>query len=87
MTPRTYPDPPPMPGVREALLDVIEARKALERAEKAWNATQLEDALRSASFFIEKARVLCEHMKPCDHVWSIRGHYEPGACVKCGKEP
>jgi hypothetical protein len=50
------PSPQPMPQVRDALLSITGARKALERGELAWNATQLEDAIRSAEFFIKAAR-------------------------------
>ena len=55
--PLIWPPPPAMPDIREALLDVKEATKALQRGEDAWNKTQLEDALNSAEFFIKKARL------------------------------
>ena len=48
--------PPSMVEVRDALLSVRDAKQALERAEQCWNAVQLEDALRSAKFFIDDAR-------------------------------
>jgi hypothetical protein len=50
----TPPPPPPMPTIRGALIDVASAREALSRY--IWNHTQLEDALRSAEYFIAEAR-------------------------------
>jgi hypothetical protein len=48
-------NPPPMPGIGGALLCTIEARRALERGELAWNKSQLRDALLSARNFINEA--------------------------------
>lgn len=50
------PAPEPMPQAQGALLCITEARKALERGEQAWNTSQIEDAIRSAEFFIKAAR-------------------------------
>lgn len=50
------PKPEPMPQVRCALLSITDARKELERGEQVWNVTQLDDAIRSAEFFIKAAR-------------------------------
>jgi len=48
--------PPPMPGVAQARLPMSEAKNAAERGAEAWNRSQLEDAIRSVEFFIEKAK-------------------------------
>jgi hypothetical protein len=53
-----------MPGIRAALLSITESRKALERGEAAWNRTQLEDAIRSAEYFIATARSSMEAQPP-----------------------
>lgn len=45
-----------MPQAQDALLSITEARKALERGERSWNTSQIEDAIRSAEFFIKAAR-------------------------------
>lgn len=45
---------PPMPQVRDAILYLEDAKKALSR--EVWNSTQLEDAIRSAEHFIQKAK-------------------------------
>lgn len=47
--------PPSLVEVRDALLAVQDAQQALLRAEACWTAPQLEDALRSAKFFINEA--------------------------------
>lgn len=46
--------PPPMPNVAAALLHIDDAKAALSRT--IWNKTQLEDAIRSAEFFIALAK-------------------------------
>ena len=46
------PPPPPMPGVAQAQQPLTEAAAAIERGLRAWNTSQLQDALRSASYFI-----------------------------------
>lgn len=43
-----YPDAPPTPDVRAALVYVPDAKAAIERAGKAWNRQQLDDAIASA---------------------------------------
>lgn len=53
--PFKIPPPPPMPDIREALEDVRELEKAVERAKRCWNRTQLVDALRSARHFLDLA--------------------------------
>ncbi|NML61814.1 hypothetical protein HHL21_12160 [Massilia sp. RP-1-19] len=50
------PSPPPMPQIHLALNRIADARVSLERGEAAWCATQIEDAIRSAEFFIKAAR-------------------------------
>lgn len=45
---------PPMPQVRDSLLYLEDAKKALSR--EVWNKTQLEDAIRSAEHFIQRAK-------------------------------
>lgn len=52
---RIYPDPPPMPNVRAALVHVPDMRAAVERAAKAWNKSQLDDAIRSLKYYIALA--------------------------------
>lgn len=47
--------PAPMPQVRVALLSVRDLQEAADRAAKAWNLTQLRDALRSVRYFLELA--------------------------------
>jgi hypothetical protein len=49
------PPPPPMPSVRPALQHLQDAKVALERP--AWSASQVEDQIRSAEFFISKAKL------------------------------
>jgi len=44
----------PMPEVRGAIIPLEDAVKALERP--AWNKNQMEDKIRSAEFFIDKAK-------------------------------
>lgn len=53
-----YPDPPPMPDVRRSIGHIPDAIAALERAQKAWNKTQLIDALDSAAMFIREAQAI-----------------------------
>jgi len=43
-----------MPEVRGAIIPLEDAVKALERP--AWNKNQMEDKIRSAEFFIDKAK-------------------------------
>lgn len=52
--PIRYPDPPPMPQVRDALIHIADAKLALER--NVWSVTQLRDVIRSAEYFIELAK-------------------------------
>lgn len=52
--------PAPMPDVRPALLNVADLAAAVDRAGKAWNKSQLTDALRSARFFLERAEQAAE---------------------------
>jgi hypothetical protein len=49
-----------MPQIRAALLLVRDAKDALDRACVAWNRTQLELALNSASRLIREARAALE---------------------------
>ena len=49
------PPPPPMPNVRTAKVYLPDLHAAVIRAEQAWNKPQLQDALRSARYFIEQA--------------------------------
>ena len=49
------PPPKPMPDIEPALLKISDARTAIERAEKAWNKSQLQDAIRSARYFLDLA--------------------------------
>lgn len=44
-----------MPSVRAALQHLQDAKVALERP--AWSASQMEDQIRSAEFFISKAKL------------------------------
>lgn len=53
ISPEDYPDPPPMPDVRGALLLVRDLSKAVQRASKAWNKTQLRDAMQSVRYFVD----------------------------------
>lgn len=46
--------PPPMPDIREAKEKLPDLIMAANRAEEAWNKTQLEDALNSVRFYLEK---------------------------------
>lgn len=48
--------PQPMPEVARALIYLPDAILALERAGKAWNKTQLLDAIKSAETFIAAAK-------------------------------
>jgi len=45
---------PPMPNIREAKEKVPDLIRAANRANDAWNKTQLEDALNSVRFYLEK---------------------------------
>jgi hypothetical protein len=47
--------PKPMPEIEPALLKIMDAQAALTRASKAWNRSQLEDAVRSARYFLDLA--------------------------------
>lgn len=47
--------PKPIPEIEPALLKVMDAQAALTRASKAWNRSQLEDAIRSARYFLDLA--------------------------------
>jgi len=47
-------NPPPTPAIGVALVYLADAKLALSR--EIWNAFQLEDAIRSADFFISKAK-------------------------------
>ena len=49
------PPPPPMRDVARAQPMLQELREAAERAAKAWNRSQLEDALRSVRHFADEA--------------------------------
>ena len=51
---RPYPPPPPMPDVTAALVNIADAKAALSRT--IWNKSQLQDAIRSAEFFIALAK-------------------------------
>ena len=44
-----------MPNVRTAKVYLPDLHAAVIRAEQAWNKPQLQDALRSARYFIEQA--------------------------------
>jgi len=55
---------PPMPGVREAIPQLLEAGKAIGRGIDAWNPAQVEDAIRSARFFMERAERALEVGRP-----------------------
>jgi len=56
------PPPPPNAGVQAALPYLEDAKAALSR--DIWNATQLEDAISSAEFFITKAKAVSNLAKP-----------------------
>lgn len=60
----SHPSPPQMPNVARAALYLPDAMRALERAQQAWNATQLRDALRSAEHFIATASKALDEGKP-----------------------
>jgi endonuclease III-like uncharacterized protein len=49
-----------MPRVAVALLPLRDADAAITRALAAWNESQLQDAIRSAEFFINKAKQALE---------------------------
>ena len=48
------PPPPPMPDVQEALVHIADAKTALSRT--IWHKSQLQDAIRSAEFFLALAK-------------------------------
>lgn len=48
------PDPPPMREVQPAKMHLRDAYRACDRISRAWNKTQMEDALRSLRFYLEK---------------------------------
>lgn len=48
--------PTPMPAVARALVPMKDAAEAIQRGLAAWNASQLTDAIRSAEFFLDKAK-------------------------------
>lgn len=52
--------PPPMPQVRDAQFSMRDAKAAIDRALDAWNPTQMQDAIRSAEFFIAHAKQALE---------------------------
>lgn len=58
------PPPPPMPCVQNAQIYLDDAIAALQRAKQAWSWTQMTDALRSASDFIDTSRLLLESEPP-----------------------
>lgn len=60
------PPPAPMPGVREHASDLAELIAAAERAKRAWNRTQLRDALTSVRFFLDQveAGLACSKSAP-----------------------
>ncbi|SDH42118.1 MULTISPECIES: hypothetical protein [unclassified Duganella] len=53
----TPPAPQPMPAVARALIPLKDASTAIQRGLEAWNSSQLQDAIRSAEFFIAKAKL------------------------------
>lgn len=57
---RTPPTTTPMPQIRSALLSVMDAHAATNRALAAWNAEQLRDAIRSARHFLDVAEARLE---------------------------
>ncbi len=54
---RTFgtPPPPPMPDVAPALLALADAKEATSRY--IWNKAQLADAIRSAEFHLNRAKI------------------------------
>jgi hypothetical protein len=46
-------DPPPMPGVRDALIYRPDVIRAVNRMDQCWNKEQLQDAIRSARLFLD----------------------------------
>lgn len=54
VAPNYIPPTPPMPGVREKLIYINDLRDAVERISRAWNPTQLSDAVASAQYFLDK---------------------------------
>lgn len=55
------PTPPPMPAVARALIPLKDASTAIQRGLEAWNPSQLQDAIRSAEFFIDRAKHALEN--------------------------
>ena len=58
------PPPPPVPEIRSALVLVGEAGKAIHRATSAWNRYQLDDAIRSARYFLDEAEAEIKRGRP-----------------------
>ena len=57
--------PPPMPAVAAAQIPMRDVVRAAERGVQAWNKAQMEDAIRSIEFFIDRTKaVLAEQGKP-----------------------
>lgn len=46
--------PPPMPPVARAFVHLQDVHDAAERLGKAWNRAQVEDAIRSIRFYLER---------------------------------
>jgi hypothetical protein len=56
--------PPPMPDVAAARIPMQDVAQAAARAAQAWNRAQMEDAIRSAEFFLARARVVLAQSQP-----------------------
>lgn len=48
--------PDPTPEVARAKVHLSDLHKACTRIDRAWNKTQMEDAIRSAEFFLSKIK-------------------------------
>lgn len=54
------PPPPPMPNIQSARRTTDDLVKASQRANAAWNKSQMIDALRSVRYWLELAEKVCE---------------------------
>lgn len=52
----TAPPAPPVPELRQVLHELSQAADAIERAQSARGRSSIEDAIRSARFFLRRAR-------------------------------
>lgn len=57
----TIPPTPPTPDTRPALVHAQDLIDAANRLSKAWNTTQVEDALRSVRFYADKIEYALNH--------------------------